>query len=79
MRPLVRIVKIAVGGLLVLVGIAGLFLPLLQGILMIAAGLALLGSESRRVKRFNMRLRLWYRSWKEKRGAARPPETGIKG
>jgi uncharacterized membrane protein YbaN (DUF454 family) len=78
MRPLFRMVKIAVGSLLVLVGIAGLFLPLLQGILMIAAGLAILGSESRRVRRLNERLRGWYRGLRAKRaaGAKRTPGDG---
>lgn len=42
-----KIVAISVGSSLILLGIAGLFLPILQGWLMIFAGLALLGPHSR--------------------------------
>ncbi len=40
-----RIIKIVTGFTVLLIGIAGLFLPFLQGILMIVAGLAILGTE----------------------------------
>jgi hypothetical protein len=40
-----RIIKLVTGFTVLLIGIAGLFLPFLQGILMIVAGLAILGTE----------------------------------
>lgn len=51
--PLRRIIRICAGGLLILLGIAGLFLPFLQGIALIAAGVFLLAPNSR--------LALWLR------------------
>lgn len=40
-----RIIKIVTGFTVVLIGIAGLFLPFLQGVVTIVLGLALLGTE----------------------------------
>ena len=40
-----RIIKIVTGFTVVLIGIAGLFLPFLQGIITIVLGLAILGTE----------------------------------
>ena len=45
-----KIASISFGILLILVGIAGLFLPILQGWLLILAGLAVLSPHSRRAK-----------------------------
>ena len=51
-----RIIKIVTGFTVVLIGIAGLFLPFLQGIVTIIVGLAILGTEfvwaKRLMKRF---------------------------
>ena len=51
-----RIIKIVTGFTVVLIGIAGLFLPFLQGIVTIVLGLAILGTEfvwaKRLMKRF---------------------------
>jgi len=51
-----RIIKIVVGFTVVLIGIAGLFLPFLQGIIIIVLGFAILGTEfvwaKRLMKRF---------------------------
>ncbi len=44
-------VSIVLGGLLILIGIAGLALPGIQGVLTILAGLALLSPHSRRARR----------------------------
>jgi len=41
-------------------GVVGLFLPFLQGVLFMLAGLALLSSESRRLRRLLDRLRQRY-------------------
>ncbi len=43
-RPL-RVLRIMAGLLLLLLGVIGLFLPILQGVLMILAGLAVLGRD----------------------------------
>jgi hypothetical protein len=40
-----RIIKIVTGFTVLLIGIAGLFLPFLQGIVIIVLGLAILGTE----------------------------------
>jgi hypothetical protein len=52
----VRVALIAVGVFLLLVGVAGLALPGLQGILTLAAGLAVLSIASERVYRWLYRL-----------------------
>ena len=44
-RPIWRILRIAAGFALLLFGTIGLFLPVLQGVLMILAGLAVLGRD----------------------------------
>lgn len=46
-----KITVISIGSALVLVGIVGLFLPILQGWLMIFAGLAMLSPHSRHARR----------------------------
>lgn len=50
-----RVVVITLGWFMILVGIAGLFLPILQGGLMLALGLALLSIGSQT-------MHLWFRS-----------------
>ncbi len=77
-NPILRIVRLIAGWILVGVGILGLFLPVLQGVLMIAGGLAILSGESefirRLLKRFTPHFRLWrwrYNSWRAKRKAKR--------
>lgn len=47
----VKVIAITSGSALILFGIAGLFLPILQGWLMIIAGLAVLSPYSRRARR----------------------------
>jgi uncharacterized membrane protein YbaN (DUF454 family) len=51
-----RVIKIVIGFTVVLFGVAGLFLPFLQGIVTIVLGLAILGTEfvwaRRLMKRF---------------------------
>ena len=69
-----RWVRLIGGWTLVVLGILGLFLPILQGVLMIAAGMALLYRESpfmaRQIDRGKPRYRLYrwkYNNWKAKR------------
>lgn len=49
-RRLWRLGKITVGVVLLVLGVIGLFLPLLQGILFLIMGLSLLSTESPRAK-----------------------------
>jgi len=66
-RPLhwgVRVVLLVVGWVLILVGIAGLILPGIQGIATILAGLAILSLASEIAHRILRRLlRRWPRAW----------------
>lgn len=65
LKPLslpVRVTLLVLGWLLVLVGVAGLFLPGLQGILTIALGLAIASLGSERIHRFlHARMHPWPR------------------
>ena len=57
-----RVIRICLGILLILLGIAGLFLPLLQGMLFISAGILLLAPNSRIsqwIKRIFRRITAW--------------------
>ena len=45
-----RAVKVVAGTCLLVLGVAGLFLPILQGVLFLFLGLALLATESRRAR-----------------------------
>ncbi|MEO7795858.1 MAG: hypothetical protein ABIV06_13900 [Thermoanaerobaculia bacterium] len=55
LRPWLRVSVLTLGWVLILVGIAGLFLPILQGGLILALGFALLSIGSQR-------MHLWFRS-----------------
>ncbi len=61
-----RILKISLGILLILLGLIGLFLPILQGILFLLLGTLILSSESKRVRRLTALLRLRYPKQYEK-------------
>lgn len=56
-----RVIRLSLGGTLLLLGIVGLFLPFLQGILFIASGLALLSTESRWARAILNRMKAWRR------------------
>jgi uncharacterized membrane protein YbaN (DUF454 family) len=45
-----RVVRIVTGGVLVVLGVIGLFLPILQGTLLLVMGLGLLSRESSRIR-----------------------------
>jgi hypothetical protein len=68
-----RIIKIAVGIFFVILGVIGLFLPILQGVLFIGIGLAILSTESRRLKTLFHKLR---ERFPEKLGGIRAGESG---
>lgn len=59
-RGLRHWIIIGVGWVFILLGIAGLFLPILQGILFLAIGAAILASESARARLLVRRLRKRY-------------------
>ena len=61
-----RILKILLGILLILRGLIGLFLPILQGILFLLLGTLILSSESERVRRLMALIRLRYPKQYEK-------------
>jgi uncharacterized membrane protein YbaN (DUF454 family) len=56
-----RLLRLICGYTLVVLGIIGLFLPVLQGTLMILAGAALLGWDLSFLKRGRNRLASWWR------------------
>ena len=56
MRRIKNVGMLIVGWFFVLLGIVGLFLPILQGILFIMIGLAILSSRSELIRRFLKRL-----------------------
>ncbi len=56
MRRIKSVGILIVGWFFVLLGIVGLFLPILQGILFIMIGLAILSSRSELIRRFLKRL-----------------------
>lgn len=55
-----RAAILGLGWLFIILGIVGLFLPVLQGVLFLLIGLALLSKESRFVRRFLAYLRMRY-------------------
>ena len=60
-----RILLLAIGWFLVVLGIAGLVLPGLQGVLTLAAAAAFLSAGSQSFHRFlRERFRRWPRAWK---------------
>jgi hypothetical protein len=58
-RTVLSILRVLAGGMLLLAGIAGLFLPILQGWLLIFAGLLVLFPEETAAGR---RIRIWIRT-----------------
>ena len=60
-HPVWRMTKVVVGIALLGLGVVGLFLPILQGVLFLFLGLALLSTESRRVRGVMVKVRRRYR------------------
>ena len=65
-----RVLRIFAGWTLLLLGILGLFLPVLQGFLFIASGLALLSADVQWARRLREKLSKWRRG---------PVQTGTTG
>lgn len=59
MRKAWRIVRLALGGVCIGLGVVGLFLPFLQGILLLVVGLSLLSADSERARQYRDRLQDW--------------------
>ena len=55
-NPLRRLFRLVAGWLFILLGIAGLFLPILQGVLFLFVGITLLSLASPRVRLWRIRL-----------------------
>lgn len=70
-NPILRTIRICLGWTLIFLGFLGLFLPILQGILMLAAGTALLYKESPFLARQIDRLKPYYRVYRMKFNAWR--------
>ncbi len=54
-KKIKRAITLTIGGVFILLGIAGLFLPFLQGILFLIIGLAVLSKESKTAHRILQR------------------------
>ena len=71
-----RIVRIVAGVALVILGIVGLVLPLLQGILFIVLGLGLLSVDIQPVRRLRGHVARWIRGKrKDRRATTRRPDS----
>lgn len=68
-RPL----ALAIGWPLMLLGVVGLFVPVLQGLLFIALGAWLLAPHAPAVRRAVVWVRWRYRAWRIRRRTGRPP------
>ena len=55
----VKILKKIIGIILIAIGIVGLFLPIIQGVLLIIAGLFLMGIKVEDVKKWFKKLKFW--------------------
>lgn len=53
----VKALKTAAGIILIIIGIIGLFLPIIQGVLLIIAGLLLLGIKKEQIKEWVRKLK----------------------
>ena len=60
MRVAWRLGRLVLGYACIVVGIIGLFLPILQGVLFLLLGLSLLGADSAWARRRRDQLRLWF-------------------
>ncbi len=84
---LVRIGLLMLGWILVILGIAGLFLPILQGVLLIVAGLWVLSLESKTAHRIlenirhrfpsaDAKLTAWQKRWRTRISRWKRKKTG---
>ena len=75
-HPVLRAIRITAGVVLILAGVVGGFIPILQGWVFILAGISLLSPESRTARRILLSIRLWAkavrRRWRSRRQAPSP-------
>jgi uncharacterized membrane protein YbaN (DUF454 family) len=71
-----RTVRLIAGVLLVTLGVIGMLMPVLPGIPLLVAGVALLGSNHPWVRPLVARLRLWRRKGTRAAGPRKPDEPG---
>ncbi|MBI2653886.1 hypothetical protein HYX02_03680 [Candidatus Woesearchaeota archaeon] len=57
-----KIFKYTVGIVLIVIGVIGLFLPIIQGILLIIAGLLLMGVKKEQIKKWFKKLKFRHSS-----------------
>ena len=62
-----RIVRPILGVTLIILGLIGMLLPVMPGIPLLLAGIALLGSNHPWIRPFTARVRVWRRKWKRPR------------
>ncbi len=62
-----RVLRLTAGWSLLVVGVVGLFVPILQGILFIASGLALLSTENRWARAVLDRFSAWRKARRQDR------------
>lgn len=67
-HPVWRMVRIVVGIALIPIGIVGLFIPVLQGVLLLVLAFALLSSEIPLLAKWRDQLRQRYPEWFRGRG-----------
>lgn len=70
-----RIVRLSAGWALLVLGVIGLFLPILQGLIFIASGLALLSTDLPWAKNLLDRLSRWRKGRKGAQGHPTPPKS----
>ena len=72
-----RILRLTAGWSLIIVGIIGLFLPILQGVLLILSGLAVLSTESRWARALLDRFAAWRRTRRQDKDPTQGPRQNI--
>ena len=75
-RNALRAGRIVAGVLLVILGISGIVLPVLQGILFIVLGIGLLSVDIPAVRRWRERLVAWFHHRRERRRARNATPEG---
>ena len=59
----IKLIKGIAGIILIIIGIIGLFLPVIPGVLLILAGLILLGVKKEQIHKWIKKLKLKYTFW----------------
>ncbi len=62
-----KAIRLILGVILLAAGLVGMLLPIIPGIPLLLAGVALLGSNHPWIRPFTARVRAWRRKWKKPR------------